>query len=94
MVDATCIFRSKLRNRDAVIVMKKLLLTLLVLLLYLLHQDFWHWRVAHPIVFGLFPIGYFYHLVYTLVVALVMWLLVRHAWPAHLEDAAGKGEDQ
>lgn len=70
--------------------MKKLLLTMLVIILYLLHQDFWHWRVARPIVFGLFPIGYFYHLVYTLVVALVMWLLVRHAWPAHLEDCSGE----
>jgi hypothetical protein len=64
---------------------KNSLLTILVVLLYLLHQDFWHWRVAEPIVFGLFPIGYFYHLVYTVVVSLVMWLLVRLAWPSHLE---------
>ena len=65
--------------------MKKLLLALLVVLLYLLHQDYWHWRVADPVVFGLFPIGYFYHLVYTIVVTGVMWLLVRLAWPGHLE---------
>jgi hypothetical protein len=65
--------------------MKKLLLALLVVLLYLLHQDYWHWRVADPVVFGLFPIGYFYHLVYTIVVTVVMWLLVRLAWPGHLE---------
>ncbi|MFZ4794932.1 MAG: DUF3311 domain-containing protein [Blastocatellia bacterium] len=65
--------------------MKKLLLALLVVLLYLLHQDYWHWRVADPVVFGLFPIGYFYHLVFTIVVTGVMWLLVRLAWPGHLE---------
>lgn len=70
--------------------MKKLLLTTLVVSLYLLHQDFWHWRVARPIVFGLFPIGYFYHLVYTVVVSLAMWLLVRVAWPSSLEEAAGR----
>ena len=65
--------------------MKKLLLALLVVTLYLLHQDYWHWRVADPVVFGLFPIGYFSHLVYTVVVTGVMWLLVRLAWPGHLE---------
>jgi len=74
--------------------MKKLLLTILVVLLYLLHQDYWHWRVADPVVFGLFPIGYFYHLVYTVVVSGVMWLLVRLAWPSHLEKLGGEGEDE
>jgi len=72
--------------------MKKLLLTLLVVLLYLLHQDYWHWRVADPVVFGLFPIGYFYHLVYTIVVTGVMWLLVRLAWPGHLDGQDGEGD--
>ena len=73
-------------------IMKKLYLTTLVVLLYLLHQDFWHWRVARPIVFGLFPIGYFYHLIYTVAVSLVMWLLVRQAWPASLEAAVEEEE--
>ena len=76
-----------------VMVMKKLLLTTLVVTLYLLHQDLWHWRVARPIVFDLFPIGYFYHLVYTVVVSLAMWLLVRVAWPSSLEDAVANGKN-
>lgn len=76
-----------------VMAMKKLLLTTLVVTLYLLHQDLWHWRVARPIVFGLFPIGYFYHLVYTAAVSLAMWLLVRVAWPSSLEDAVANGEN-
>ena len=37
------------------------------------------------IVFGVLPIGLAYHVLYSIVVAAVMWLLVRHAWP---------GEDQ
>ena len=66
--------------------MKPFLLTVLVAALYLLHQDFWFWKSATPLVFGFLPIGLFYHLVYTLAVAGVMWLLVALAWPAHLES--------
>lgn len=65
--------------------MKRLLLTLAVIALYVLHQDFWFWRTAMPFVFGFLPIGLFYHVCYTLAVALLMWLLVKCAWPAQLE---------
>jgi hypothetical protein len=65
--------------------MKQLLLTVLLIALYVLHQDFWFWRSAKPMVFGFLPIGLFYHLVYTLLIACAMWLLVKLAWPAHLE---------
>ena len=68
--------------------MKRLLLIGAVIALYILHQDFWFWRESQPLVLGFLPIGLFYHLVYTLAVALVMWLLVRWAWPAHLEAEA------
>ena len=66
--------------------MKHLLLTGAVIALYILHQDFWFWRESQPMALGFLPIGLFYHLVYTLAVALVMWLLVKLAWPAHLES--------
>lgn len=56
-----------------------------VALLYALHQDFWFWREARPLVFGVLPIGLFYHVAYTVACAGVLWLLVRSAWPAHLE---------
>ncbi|MFN0112327.1 MAG: hypothetical protein ACKVZH_25990 [Blastocatellia bacterium] len=64
---------------------KHWLLFVLIVALYLLHQDFWFWNTANPMVFGFLPIGLFYHLIYTLVVAGAMWLLVKLAWPAHLE---------
>jgi len=59
---------------------------LLVLGLYLAHQDFWFWRRADPIVFGVLPIGLAYHVAYMLAtVALLAWLVARH-WPGHLES--------
>lgn len=46
---------------------------------FLLHQDFWLWDDARML-FGL-PIGLTYHVLYCLVVAGLMALLVRFAWP-------------
>ena len=66
--------------------MKRALLLIIVVALYVLHQDFWFWRAARPLVFGFIPIGLFYHACYTFATALVMWLLVKHAWPSHLEE--------
>jgi hypothetical protein len=65
--------------------MKKTLLALAVITLYVLHQDFWFWRTAHPLVFGFVPIGLFYQACFSIAAALLMWLLVKFAWPAHLE---------
>ena len=71
--------------------MKRALLLIIVGALYVLHQDFWFWRTARPLAFGFIPIGLIYHACYTVVTALVMWLLVRHAWPSHLEEGGGEG---
>ena len=65
--------------------MSRALLTVLVLLLYVLHQDVWFFQTAHPLVLGFVPIGLFYHACFTIAASVLMWLLVRHAWPAHLE---------
>jgi hypothetical protein len=59
--------------------------------MYVLHQDFWNWRTAHPVALGLFPAGLFYHIVYTVAAAILMALLVRFAWPGHLEDPMADG---
>jgi hypothetical protein len=66
--------------------MKKTLLVVAVLALYLLHQDFWNWRTPYPLVFGFIPIGLFYHGCFSIASALLMWLLVKTMWPQHLED--------
>ena len=59
--------------------------------LYALHQDFWFWRRAHPLILAFIPVGLFYHACYTVVTALVMWLLVKRAWPSHLEEETEAG---
>ena len=44
-------------------------------------------------VFGFVPIGLAYHAAYTVLAALLMWLLVSMAWPSRLEQEADERED-
>ena len=75
-------------RRDPLIVSStvRLGLALAIAAVYALHQDLWAWRTARPLVFGFLPIGLAYHGAYCLLVALLMWLLTRLAWPSHLDD--------
>lgn len=73
--------------------MKTSLLSAAVVILYSLHQDFWFWREARPLVFGFLPIGLFYHACYTLAAAALMWLMARYCWPSHLENPAAAHKD-
>jgi hypothetical protein len=68
--------------------MKRLAAFVIVAVLFALHQDVWYWRSARPIVFGVLPIGLFYHAAFTLVTSLALWWLVRLVWPAHLEPGS------
>ena len=74
--------------------MKRILLVRAFLVLYFLHQDFWFWRTAHPMVFGFVPIGLFYQACFSVAAALLMWLLVKFAWPGHLEREVEAQEHQ
>jgi hypothetical protein len=74
--------------------MPRLLLALVVVALYALHQDLWFWREARPLVFGFLPIGLAYHAAYCVAIAVLMWVLTRVAWPAHLERAAPDAESR
>ncbi len=67
--------------------MQVALAALITALVYVLHQDFWFWRTARPLVFGFLPIGLFYHAAYTAGISLFMWFMVRRYWPSHLEEA-------
>lgn len=64
---------------------KTILITLLIAVVYLLHQDFWNWKKTEPFVLGFLPIGLAYHVGYSLVAAATMALLVRFAWPKQLD---------
>jgi hypothetical protein len=74
--------------------MKKILLVAAVLVLYVLHQDFWNWRTPYPLVFGFIPIGLFYQACFSVASALLMWMLVKFAWPGHLEREIEEEERQ
>ncbi|HEY5910028.1 MAG TPA: DUF3311 domain-containing protein [Verrucomicrobiae bacterium] len=65
---------------------KPALLTLLVAVVYVLHQDFWNWRKFEPLVLGFLPVGLAYHAGYSLLASATMAVLVKFAWPVHLED--------
>src|SRR4029450_1817965 len=60
-------------------ILKALLLTVAIAVLYVLHQDIWFWRTAHPLVFGFLPIGLAYHGAYCILAAALMWALTRCA---------------
>jgi hypothetical protein len=64
---------------------RTLALLALVTAVYVLHQDFWNWKSIEPLLFGFLPVGLAYHVGYSIVAALMMAVLVRFAWPAHLE---------
>jgi len=66
--------------------LKAFWLTLLILAVYVLHQDFWNWNKAEPLVFGFLPVGLAYHAGYSVLAAILMAVLVKVAWPKHLEN--------
>jgi hypothetical protein len=70
---------------------KVILLTLLVLGVYALHQDFWNWNKAEPLVFGFLPIGLAYQAAYSILASITMAVLVKFAWPKHLENVEAEG---
>ena len=67
--------------------MKKPLLFLALVVLYLLHNDLWLWNDPR-LVFGL-PVGLVYHIGFAVATSVVLTLLVIHAWPDHLDRESG-----
>ncbi len=63
---------------------KKISLGLLILAVFLLHQDFWNWKNS-GLVFGFLPVGLAYHAAYAIAAACLMAVLVKFAWPAELD---------
>ena len=73
--------------------LKTCLLTALVAVVYVLHQDFWNWKRADPLVFGFLPIGLAYQAGYSILAAAMMAVLVRVIWPKHLENVEPEVKD-
>ena len=70
----------------------------LVILLGILHYDFWWWD-DRSLVFGVLPIGLAYHLAFSVAAGLTWALVIRFAWPDRVEawadevDEAGRAGD-
>jgi hypothetical protein len=73
--------------------LKTVLLTALVAIVYALHQDFWNWNKADPLIFGFLPIGLAYQAGYSFLAAVLMAVLVKTAWPKHLENVESEVKD-
>ena len=63
--------------------MKGLVYALLVLLA-ILHQDFWWWSDAEPLVLGFVPIGLAYHAAVSVAAAVLWAMAVKYCWPRDL----------
>ena len=55
-----------------------------LVVLFLLHNDFWLWDNPKRVV-GL-PIGLLYHIGYCIVAAILMMLIINHALPSQFQD--------
>ncbi|HWE96567.1 MAG: hypothetical protein JWP03_4046 [Phycisphaerales bacterium] len=64
----------------------KWVLGLLTVALIVAHQDFWNWKEVNAF-HGFLPVGLWYHALFCVAAAVLLWLFVRFAWPAHLESA-------
>ena len=64
--------------------MKKYALTLLAIIVYVLHQDYWNWKDS-SLVGGILPVGLAYHAMYSCLASAMMFVFVKLAWPTRLE---------
>ncbi len=58
----------------------------MIAVIYILHQDNWNWS-STDVVFGFLPVGLAYHAGYSILATVMMAVLVKCAWPEHLEHS-------
>lgn len=63
----------------------------LVLVLAILHYDFWFWG-DRSVMLGFMPVGLLYQVMISLGSAAAWALVVRHGWPQHIEAWADAGD--
>jgi len=64
-----------------------------MLVLFVLHQDFW-FRDDATLVLGILPVGLAYHMAFTVVAALAWLVIVRFACPKYLVEEENEGSEQ
>ncbi|MEE2641082.1 MAG: DUF3311 domain-containing protein [Planctomycetota bacterium] len=63
----------------------------LVILLIILHQDYWYWYSDRQ-VFGFMPIGLFYHAMISVGAGITWYLATVFAWPEGLDNVQPEEE--
>jgi hypothetical protein len=69
----------------------KNILYLVVLIVYLLHNDLWFWN--NPTIIMGIPVGLFYHLIYCFIASILLFLLIKFAWPKLVEEVDQDSSD-
>ena len=65
----------------------------LVALLAVLHYDFWNWD-DRSVMFGFMPIGLLFQALISIGAAVAWTLVVRFAWPTHIEEWADRSAEE
>tara|TARA_B100000900_G_scaffold413516_1_gene437700 strand:+ start:119 stop:340 length:222 start_codon:yes stop_codon:yes gene_type:complete len=73
--------------------MSKEVVITFMLVLFVLHQDFW-FRDDATLILGILPIGLAYHMAFTVLAATAWLVIVRFAWPKYLEEEENEGNEQ
>jgi hypothetical protein len=68
-----------------------LVIAVLTTLLLILHQDYWFWT-NKTLVFGILPIGLFWHIGISLAATMLWYLATRIAWPLDLPTSSDRGQ--
>jgi len=71
----------------------KILIVILALVLFALHQDFWNWDNSN-IVLGFLPVGLAYHAGYSIAAACLWAAAVKFAWPTEIEAWADEASTE
>jgi hypothetical protein len=58
----------------------------LIILLMIVHQDFWWWDTPRPLVFGFIPVGLAYHALVSVLAATLWGLAVKYCWPVGVDE--------
>ena len=62
----------------------KNILYVVIVIVYLLHNDLWFWNDS-TLVMGI-PVGLFYHLLYCFAASILLFLLIKFAWPKFVDE--------
>ncbi len=57
-----------------------------VVILIVVHQDFWFWDTYEPIVFGFMPIALAYHVLISILAAIVWFLATKYCFPNDVKE--------